>query len=124
MNSKKILTASLLSLVTAGVNAADVKTISKSSGAGEQVSDHQVGQYVVKCVGAAKGGENDCGALDGSHPCAAMSKVGDDNSINEWVYLTLEECAQHENGHLLSKDADGKPTVLSKVEFQMKKIVK
>ena len=124
MSSKKILTASLLSLVTMGVNAADVKTISKSSGAGEQVSDHEAGQYVVKCVGAAKGGENDCGALDGSHPCAGMSEKGDDYSLNEWVYLTLEECAEHENGHFLSKNADGVATLLSKTEFQVKKVVK
>ena len=123
MSSKKILTASLLSLVTMGVHAADIKTISKSSGAGPQVSDHEAGQYVVKCVGAAKGGENDCGALDGSHGCAGLSEKGNDNSLNEWVYLSLEECATHDNGHFLAKKDDG-AIVLSKTEFQVKKVIK
>lgn len=123
MNSKKILTASLLSLVTMGANAADVNTISKSGDSGDQVNDHEAGQYVVKCVGAAKGGENDCGALDGSHDCSGLSEKGDDYTLNEWVYLTLEECAEHDNGHFMSKNADG-ATVLSKTEFQVKKIVK
>ena len=123
MNSKKLLTASLLSLVAVGAQAANVKTISKSSDEGPQVSQYEAGQYVVKCVGAAKGGENDCGALDGSHACAGLSKKGDDYTLNEWVYLSLEECAQHENGHFMVKNSDG-AVALTKTEFQVKKVVK
>jgi len=104
--------------------AADYKTISKESGAGDQVSDHEAGQFVVKCVGAALGGENDCGALDGSHGCAGLSPAGVDHSDNEWVYLTLDECANHPSGKFLMKDSKGKPLVMSKSEFQFKKVIK
>ena len=123
MSSKQILTASLLSLVAVGAQAADVKSISKSSAEGPQVSEYKEGQYVVKCVGAAKGGENDCGALDGSHDCAGLGPKSEDYSLNEWVYSTLEECAQHENGHFMVKNKDGK-IALTKTEFQVKKVVK
>ena len=122
MSSKHLLTAGLLSLVTAGANAAEVKTISKSSGEGSQVTEYAAGQYVVKCVGAAKGGENDCGALDGSHPCAGMSPKGEDYTLNEWVYMSLQECAEHENGHFMLKNDDGK-IALTKTEVQVKKVV-
>jgi uncharacterized membrane protein len=123
MNTKQVLTASLLSLVAVGAQAADVKSISKSSDDGSQVSEYAAGQYVVKCVGAALGGKNDCGALDGSHDCAGLSPKSSDNSLNEWVYSTLEECAQHENGHFMVKNKDG-GVVLTKTEFQVKKVVK
>lgn len=123
MSSKQILTASLLSLVTVGAQAGDVKTISKSSGDGPQVSEYEAGQYVVKCVGAAKGGENDCGALDGSHSCAGLSPKGEDYTLNEWVYKSLQECAEHENGHFMMKGKDGS-IALTKTEFQVKKVVK
>jgi len=53
MSSKQILTAGLLSLVAVGANAADVKTISKSSDSGPQVTEFEAGELVVKCVGAA-----------------------------------------------------------------------
>jgi uncharacterized membrane protein len=123
MSTKQILTASLLSLVTAGVHAADVKTISKSGDEASQVSSYESGQYVVKCVGAAKGGKNDCGALDGSHACAGLSPKGEDNTLNEWVYMSLQECAEHENGHFMMKGKDG-AVALGKTEFQVKKVVK
>lgn len=103
--------------------AAEFDTISKGSKAGDQVADHKAGQFVVKCVGAALGGENDCGALDGSHQCAGLSPANIDFSDNEWVYLTLEECANHPSGKFLMKDADGNPTVMAKSEFQFKKVV-
>ena len=122
MNSKQVLTASLLSLVTAGAHAADVSTISKSSAAGPQVDGYDAGTYVVKCVGAAKGGENDCGALDGSHDCAGLGPKNEDYSLNEWVYMTLDQCAEHENGHFMMKNSDGK-IALTKSEFQVKKVV-
>jgi len=117
------LTASLLALMSAGATAGDYKTISKSGKEGDQVADHSPGDFVVKCVGAAIGGENDCGALDGSHACAGLSEVGDDNSDNEWVYLTLNECADHPNGKFMFKDKDG-AKVLSKTEFQFKLVEK
>lgn len=122
MNSKQIMTAGLLSLLTAGVQAEGVATISKSSAAGSQVEGYEVDAYVVKCVGAAKGGENDCGALDGSHDCAGLGPKDEDNSMNEWAYMTLQECAEHENGHFMMKNDDGK-VALTKAEFQFKKIV-
>ena len=123
MSTKQLLTASLLSLVTAGVHAADVKTISKSGDEASQVSSYDPGQYVVKCVGAAKGGANDCGALDGSHACNGLSPKGEDYSLNEWVYMSLAECAEHENGHFMMKGKDG-AVALTKTEFQVKKVVK
>lgn len=123
MNSKQLMTAGLLSLLTAGAHAGDVATISKSSGAGSQVDGYEADTYVVKCVGAAKGGENDCGALDGSHECAGLGPKDKDNSMNEWVYSTLQECAEHENGHFMMKNKDGK-VALTKAEFQFKKVVK
>ncbi|GAA5216069.1 DUF2282 domain-containing protein [Corallincola platygyrae] len=43
-----------------------------------------------KCAGVAKKGMNDCGALDGSHACAAQAPV--DNSPNEWVYVPEGTC--------------------------------
>jgi len=117
------LTASLLALMSTGASAGDYKTISKSGKEGDQVADHAAGDFVVKCVGAAMGGANDCGAIDGSHACAGLSKEGDDNSDNEWVYLTLNECADHPNGKFLMKGDDG-PKVMSKTEFQFKLVEK
>lgn len=122
MNSKQLMTAGLLSLLTAGVHADDLATISKSSAAGPQVDGYDADTYVVKCVGAAKGGENDCGALDGSHSCAGLGPKDKDHSMNEWVYMTLQECAEHENGHFMMKNKDGK-VALTKTEFQFKKVV-
>ena len=123
MSTKQVLTAGLLSLVAVGAQAADVKTISKSGDEGSQISAYEEGQYVVKCVGAAKGGANDCGALDGSHDCAGLSPKSEDNSMNEWVYTSLQECAEHENGHFMMKGKDGAVS-LTKTEFQVKQVVK
>ncbi|PWQ97966.1 DUF2282 domain-containing protein [Leucothrix pacifica] len=123
MSSKQVLTAGLLSLVAVSAQAADVKTISKSGDEGSQVSAYEAGQFVVKCVGAAKGGENDCGALDGSHDCAGLSPKSEDYSMNEWIYTSLQECAEHENGHFMMKGKDGAVS-LTKTEFQVKQVVK
>ena len=113
------VTASLLSLVGVSANASQFKTISKSSKTGEQVVEHSAGSFVVKCAGAAKGGENDCGALDGSHPCAGQSPTDVDFSKNEWVYLTLEQCANHPQGMFVFRGKNG-PVLMSKSEFQFK----
>jgi len=122
-HSNVALTASLLALMTTGASAGDYKTISKSGKEADQIVEHAEGDFVVKCVGAAKGGENDCGALDGSHACAGLSDSNIDNSDNEWIYLTLDQCADHPNGKFLVKGDDG-PTVLSKTEFQFKRVEK
>lgn len=45
-----------------------------------------------KCAGVAKAGMNDCGALDGSHACAAQAES--DNSAQEWVYTPEGTCAK------------------------------
>lgn len=113
------VTASLLSVVGGTAHANEFKTISKSSKAGDQVVEHSAGTFVVKCAGAAKGAENDCGALDGSHPCAGQSPADVHNSLNEWVYLTLNECAEHPEGKFILKGENG-TVLMSKSEFQFK----
>lgn len=49
-----------------------------------------------KCSGVAKGGMNDCGALDGKHGCASQSTL--DNSDNEWVYVPEGTCTKITGG--------------------------
>lgn len=49
-----------------------------------------------KCAGIAKAGKNDCGALDGSHGCAGMSKA--DDSAQEWVYVPQGTCEKITGG--------------------------
>lgn len=110
---------SLLVAAMGSATAGDINTISKGSKAGGQVDGYAAGQLVVKCVGVAKGGENDCGAIDGSHSCAGQSPASVDFSDNEWAYTTLEECANNPKGKFLMKTADG-AQVLSKKEFQFK----
>lgn len=43
-----------------------------------------------KCAGIAKAGQNDCGALDGSHGCAGQAP--EDNLDTEWVYVPKGTC--------------------------------
>ncbi|MFT6153402.1 MAG: putative membrane protein [Crocinitomicaceae bacterium] len=43
-----------------------------------------------KCAGIAKAGNNDCGALDGSHGCSGLAKS--DNLAIEWVYVPEGTC--------------------------------
>ena len=45
-----------------------------------------------KCAGIARAGLNDCGSLDGSHPCAGQGTK--DADPNEWVYLPKGACAK------------------------------
>lgn len=49
-----------------------------------------------KCAGIAKAGKNDCGALDGNHGCAGMSKT--ENSPQEWVYVPQGTCEKITGG--------------------------
>ncbi|NRB37594.1 MAG: DUF2282 domain-containing protein [Pseudomonadales bacterium] len=51
-----------------------------------------------KCAGIAKSGNNDCGALDGSHGCAGQSKA--DNLKVEWVYVPQGTCDKIVGGHI------------------------
>lgn len=51
-----------------------------------------------KCAGVAKAGQNDCGALDGSHACASQAKA--DFSANEWVYVPAGTCTKIVGGQI------------------------
>ena len=57
---------------------------------------------VVKCVGIARKGHNDCGALDGSHDCAGKAAV--DFDPNEWVYVPEGPLCEKWGGTKLVKD--------------------
>lgn len=56
-----------------------------------------------KCAGVAKAGQNDCGALDGSHDCAGQAEA--DGDANEWVYVAEGTCTKLVGGEV----ADTKP---------------
>ena len=43
-----------------------------------------------KCAGIAKAGQNDCGALNGSHGCSGQAT--ENNSKDEWVYVPAGTC--------------------------------
>ncbi|MCO7223193.1 DUF2282 domain-containing protein [Pleionea sp. CnH1-48] len=49
-----------------------------------------------KCAGIAKAGQNDCGALDGTHNCAGQATR--DNDDNEWVYVPKGTCKKITGG--------------------------
>ncbi len=49
-----------------------------------------------KCAGIAKAGQNDCGALDGSHGCAGQA--AEDNMSEEWVYVPEGTCTKITGG--------------------------
>lgn len=49
-----------------------------------------------KCAGIAKAGQNDCGALDGSHGCAGQASK--DNLPTEWVYVPQGTCEKITGG--------------------------
>ncbi len=51
-----------------------------------------------KCAGIAKAGQNDCGALDGSHGCAGHAK--EDNQDTEWVYVPEGTCNKITGGQI------------------------
>lgn len=58
-----------------------------------------------KCAGVAKAGQNDCGALDGSHACAGQAKA--DADPNEWVYVPAGTCTKIVDGKVAAtKPAD------------------
>ncbi|QDQ27318.1 DUF2282 domain-containing protein [Chitinimonas arctica] len=43
-----------------------------------------------KCYGVAKAGKNDCASANGSHSCAAQTKI--DNDPNDWKYVAKGTC--------------------------------
>jgi uncharacterized membrane protein len=81
MANKALLSAALIGVATASSTALAVPD---APGAWE------------KCTGIAKAGQNDCGALDGSHGCAGLSK--EDASENEWVYVPEGTCEKLAGG--------------------------
>jgi uncharacterized membrane protein len=85
MNTKSLLTASLIGL----------GTIATTSAFAEPPKE--------KCAGVAKAGMNDCGALDGSHGCAGQSKV--DSAATEWVYLPSGVCKKLAGGTVVAPKA-------------------
>lgn len=64
------------------------------SGAVQAVPDAP--QHWEKCAGMVKAGQNDCGALDGSHGCAGQASV--DNAAQEWIYLPAGSCEKISGG--------------------------
>ena len=81
MNSKTLITATIISLSAAATSAYAVPDAPKNW---------------EKCAGIAKAGMNDCGALDGSHGCASQAKA--DNMENEWVYVPEGTCKKITGG--------------------------
>ena len=70
-------------LITSGLIASlsGCTTPSGTSSTSEAVSQVSV----VKCLGIAKAGKNDCGSTDGRHTCSGQSTV--DFDPTEWVYI-------------------------------------
>lgn len=81
MDKIKLLQASILGLSSVTLNA---HAVPDTPSAWE------------KCAGIAKAGQNDCGALDGSHACAGQAKT--DNLDTEWVYVPEGTCAKITGG--------------------------
>ncbi|MBL4865706.1 MAG: DUF2282 domain-containing protein [Pseudomonadales bacterium] len=69
-----------------------------SAGIGVYAVPNQPSEW-EKCAGISKAGENDCGALDGSHPCGGQAKVND--SANEWVYVPKGTCEKLTGGKVV-----------------------
>ncbi|MDH4031900.1 MAG: DUF2282 domain-containing protein [Chromatiales bacterium] len=59
-----------------------------------------------KCAGIAKAGQNDCGALDGTHACAGQASA--DGHPEEWVYVPAGTCEKIVGGRVAAtKPAKG-----------------
>lgn len=83
---KKIISATLTGLVALGALTAGAA----NAGVPDQPKAWE------KCAGIAKAGQNDCGALDGSHGCAGLAKT--DNLDAEWVYVPKGTCTKITGG--------------------------
>ncbi len=81
MANKTILSAALISVAAASSSAFAVPDAPEAW---------------EKCTGIAKSGQNDCGALDGSHSCAGLGK--EEASENEWVYVPEGTCEKLAGG--------------------------
>ena len=82
---KNIISATLTGLVALGALTASVANA---------VPDQP--KKWEKCAGISKAGQNDCGALDGSHGCAGQAKM--DNMDAEWVYVPKGTCSKITGG--------------------------
>lgn len=82
--------SSSLSLTIAGILALGAGMMQSAQAVPDQPSEWE------KCAGVAKAGQNDCGALDGSHSCAGQATT--DDGANEWVYVPQGTCAKITGG--------------------------
>lgn len=81
MANKTLLTAALLSVAAVSTTAVAVPGAPTAW---------------EKCAGIAKAGQNDCGALDGSHHCAGQGT--EESSESEWVYVPEGTCEKIAGG--------------------------
>lgn len=86
MSNKLLVSAALLSVVSAGIAA----------------PAHAAGKE--KCYGISAAGQNDCGNLAGTHSCAGQSTV--DNDPGEWKLVKKGTCV--ELGGMLKAEAKAK----------------
>ena len=57
---------------------------------------------VIKCLGVAKAGHNDCGSTDGRHSCSGKATKHLDPT--EWVYLPDGPLCEHMGGKKMVKN--------------------
>ena len=79
MNTKKIATTAISSILALGV-----LTATSANAVPNQPTSWE------KCAGVSAAGKNDCGSLNGSHNCAGQATANNDE--NEWVYLPKGTC--------------------------------
>jgi len=72
------------------IAAASILTMALGLTSGNAMAVPDQPENWEKCTGIAKAGMNDCGAVDGSHTCAAQSEK--DYDKNEWVYVPEGTC--------------------------------
>ncbi len=82
------LAASLASCATTSSTTSSTDTLTEVS--------------VVKCLGIAKAGKNDCGSTDGRHTCSGKSTV--DLDPTEWVYIPSGTLCEKLGGTKMIKD--------------------
>jgi len=87
MSQSDKLTRAAIAGILAGGTLLSVQTM---AGVPDQPAEWE------KCAGIAKAGQNDCGALDGSHGCAGQAKQ--DNLDIEWVYVPKGTCEKITGG--------------------------
>jgi len=78
MKKQLILATSLLgatACVSPGLNTPSASGVASASGT----------ITVIKCLGVAKAGHNDCGSTDGRHTCSGLATK--DLDPTEWKYL-------------------------------------